>query len=161
MLTPRRRSSFAWQHQSSSHCGRPILLTGAVHLAEIFRRVGRTQKLSLKVLKTHAGGPADTAEAAPKPDGNHCATSLPKSRQKCTHPPCARRAGDGGLIRSRVGLDDLVMSPLGGFLRRHALNRLRIHVSDDVFRHHLGGLAVGRSGVARQPPERRYVAEWL
>src|SRR6267378_3786575 len=51
---------------------------------------------------------------------------------------------------SGVGLDDLRVCPLGRVLGRHALDRLRVHVDDDVLADHLGGLAVGRPGVAGQ-----------
>jgi len=39
------------------------------------------------------------------------------------------------------------------------LNRLSIHVGDDVLRHHFGGLAIGRPGIARDPPEQWHVAK--
>src|SRR5215470_20038749 len=43
-------------------------------------------------------------------------------------------------------------------LGRYTLDSLRIHVGNDVLRHHLSGLAIG-PGIARQPPERWYVAK--
>src|SRR5258708_1650983 len=52
-------------------------------------------------------------------------------------------------IRSRVGLDALAVGPLGRLLGRHALDRLGVHVDDDVLADHLGGLAVGRPSIAR------------
>src|SRR6516164_6766491 len=59
----------------------------------------------------------------------------------------------------RVCLDDLVMSPLHRRLGRHALNRLGVHIGDDVLGHHFGGLAIGRSRISWQPTERWDVAE--
>src|SRR5882672_10625148 len=61
--------------------------------------------------------------------------------------------------RSRMDLGDLAMRPPGRVLGLHALDRLGVHVGDDVFRHHLGGPPAGWSGVAREPAERGYVAE--
>src|SRR6266545_7903661 len=54
----------------------------------------------------------------------------------------------GGCISSRVRLGRLRVRPLGGFLGRHALDRLGVHVDDDVLADHLGRLAVGRPGIA-------------
>jgi hypothetical protein len=50
-------------------------------------------------------------------------------------------------VASHVHLGDLVVGPFDGGLGRHALDRLGIQVGDDVFRHYLGGLAVGRPRV--------------
>src|SRR5262245_20957180 len=56
-----------------------------------------------------------------------------------------RRRDDHALA---VNLDDFVVRPLHGVLRRHALYRLGIHVRDDVFAQDFGGLAIGGSGGA-------------
>src|SRR5215468_7898487 len=58
-----------------------------------------------------------------------------------------------------VSLDDLIMRPFHCVLGRHALDRLRIHVRDDVFGHHFGGLAIGRPRISCQPTEWRDIAE--
>jgi hypothetical protein len=50
-----------------------------------------------------------------------------------------------------VNLGGLIMGPFHRVLGRHALDRLGIHVRDDVFGHHFGGLAIGRPGISCQP----------
>src|SRR5262249_12709229 len=62
---------------------------------------------------------------------------------------------------SGVGLDAFAVGPLGRLLGRHALDRLGVHVDDDVLADHLGRLAVGRPGIACQPAEHRQVLERL
>jgi len=57
------------------------------------------------------------------------------------------RRGQERAVASNVNLDDLVVGPFDGGLGRHALDRLGVQVGDDVFRHYLGGLAVGRPRV--------------
>src|SRR3979411_1573941 len=52
-----------------------------------------------------------------------------------------------------VGLDDPCVRRLARFLGRHALDRLGVHVDDDVLADHLGGLAVGWPGVAGESAE--------
>src|SRR5882724_1130594 len=62
--------------------------------------------------------------------------------------------------RLRVSLDYLIKRPFHRVLGRHALDRLRIHVRDDVFGYHFGGLAIGRPRISWQPAEWRDIAEW-
>src|ERR1700724_1301105 len=66
--------------------------------------------------------------------------------------PRAPRVRGRNRSRSHVNPGKLVMRPFDRGLGRHALNGLRVHVGDDVFGHHLGGLAIGWAGVSRQAP---------
>ena len=50
-----------------------------------------------------------------------------------------------------VDLDHLSVRPLDRIGRRHPLDRLRVHVYNDVLGLHLGGFLVGWSGIACQP----------
>src|SRR6266850_6935945 len=51
-------------------------------------------------------------------------------------------------LRSGVDLHELVMSPFYGLFGSHALDRLRIHVDDDVFGFDFGSIAVRATGKA-------------
>src|SRR5215831_13378529 len=62
--------------------------------------------------------------------------------------------------RSGIDLPDFLVRPFSRLLGRRPLQGLGIHVSDDVLRYHFGSVAIGRSGVACQPPERWNVAKW-
>src|SRR5216683_224706 len=60
-----------------------------------------------------------------------------------------------------VDLLELALSPLDGVLGLHALDRLGVHVDDDVLRERLGGLAGGRPRVAEDAGISRRGAEQL
>ena len=78
-----------------------------------------------------------------------------------TAPTGRRQVSAVDLPAPDVDLGGLAVRPLGRFLGRHALDRLRVHVDDDVLAHHLGRLAVGRPGIADQPALGRQVVERL
>src|SRR5262249_7393476 len=61
---------------------------------------------------------------------------------------------------TRVDLDELPMGPLHRILGSHALDRLSIHVDDDVLGDDLGCVAVRRSGVANQTAGAWQIPEW-
>src|SRR5437016_3656461 len=63
------------------------------------------------------------------------------------------------VTRSGVDLDQFVMRPLDRLLGGHALDRLRVHVDDDVLGDDLGGLAVGWPGMADEPADLGQIAE--
>src|SRR5262245_28813482 len=60
-----------------------------------------------------------------------------------------------------IDLLEFALRPFDRLLGRHALDRLGVHVDDDVFRVHLAGLGRGRPFVAEQPegPGRRPVRQ--
>src|SRR5215216_3682558 len=61
---------------------------------------------------------------------------------------------------STIDLHQFAMRPLDGVLGRHALDRLCIHVDDDVLGPDLGRLAIGCPGIAVEPAEAGQVLEW-
>src|SRR5262245_46038117 len=90
-------------------------------------------------------GSATSSRAAPPPAppaiGRFTATSLPlaESRQPGRDPSAL------------VDLLELGLGPLDGILGLHALDRLGVHVDDDVLREYLRCLARGGAGVAEDP----------
>src|SRR6185437_12953997 len=77
-------------------------------------------------------------------------------RPGCSWPAAHSMAWTGS---GAVDLDHLSVRPLDRIGRRHALDRLRVHVDDDVLGLHLGGSLVGRSGIACQPSRDWYLLE--
>src|SRR5690349_24875633 len=68
-------------------------------------------------------------------------------------PPIASRA------LPLLDLHQLVMCRFYRRFRRHALDRLRVHVDDDVLSLHLGGVLGRRSGIAQHPAGDRDLLE--
>src|SRR5262249_34971619 len=68
-------------------------------------------------------------------------------------------AGATGRIWLRVNLRHLVMRPFYRVPRRHAPDRLGVHVDHAVLGDDLGSLAVGRPGIAGEPADLWQVAE--
>src|SRR6266481_6533801 len=62
-------------------------------------------------------------------------------------------------LRSGVDLHELVMSPFYRVFGRCALDRLRIHVDDDVFGFDFGSLAVRASSKAFETADARQILE--
>src|ERR1700675_4541136 len=56
--------------------------------------------------------------------------------------------GPDARVRSSVDLPELAFRPLHGILRRRALDRLCVHIDDDVLGQHLGRLLARGAGEA-------------
>src|SRR5262245_40485658 len=77
-------------------------------------------------------------------------------RRAAPHPkPVDRSKQSMPASASAVNLAHLAVSPLYRVLGGHALYGLRVHVDDDVFGKHFGGLCSGRSGMAIDTAEPR------
>src|SRR5580704_6919990 len=121
-------------------------------------------KAGVRPLARMPARPPVEAAAAPAPDSANARRRV--MRVMCNPPDCVARgptvsvgSEPGIALLGAVDLGQLVMRPFDGILGCHALDRLRVHVDDDVLGDDLGRLLVRGPGIAGEASLLRHIFE--
>src|SRR5262245_29629824 len=104
------------------------------------------------IVASRSAGARDVWSAADSCAATRCVHGLRPRRNLTT---ATAATADGMPQSGAVDFEQLAVRPLDGFLRRHALHGLGVHIDDNVLGHDLGCLAGGGPLVAGKAPRAR------